>query len=112
MTSVGDSPRHKELNPSLRAIFRRPSTVDVYVLWRVSSTAQFAATSEEAEIAGLRAVYVEDGVPLARQKDDVLLTQKTSRQHAVTPMLGGRLENADRCFGREELVGLDLDFGF
>lgn len=96
MTRVGESPRHSELIPSLRAIFRSPSNVEVKVLRRVSSTAQSAA--EDGEMAGV--LMAAEGEPAAMQTE-VLLTQKTSRQHAVTPMFGGRLVNAEACVTRE-----------
>lgn len=87
MTRVGDSPRHSELIPSLRAIFRSPSTVDVKVLRRVSSTAQSVTETEEEMMV--------EGESAAMQTEGVLLTQKTSRQQAVTPRFGGRLTNAE-----------------
>ncbi len=49
MTSVGERPRHRDVRPSLRAILRRPSRVEVKFLRRVSSTAQSAA-GEEVEV--------------------------------------------------------------
>ena len=97
MTRVGESPRHSELTPSLRAIFRSPSNVEVKVLRRVSSTAQSAAELE-GEMTGVLMAAV--GEPAAMQTE-VLLTQKTSRQHAVTPRFGGRLANAEACETRE-----------
>lgn len=52
-----------------------------------------AGAEEESE--GLRAVNVEEvvvaGVEPAIQNGEALLTQKTSRQHAVTPKFEGRL---------------------
>lgn len=58
---------------------------------RVSSTAQSAAEDDVDEIDGLRVarVAVEEGL-VAMQNGEVLFTQKTSRQQAVTPMFGGR----------------------
>ena len=58
---------------------------------RVSSTAQSAADSDADDIDGFRVarVAVDEGA-LAIQKGEVLLTQKTSRQHAVTPMFRGK----------------------
>ena len=86
MTRVGDRPRQRDVGPSFRAILRRPSKVEVNVFLRVSSTAQ----SEDR--AGLRVAMVADEEGLAAmQKGEVLLTQKTSRQQAVTPMFLGRL---------------------
>ena len=40
MTRVGDRPRHNVERPSLRAILRRPSSVELNVRRLVSSTAQ------------------------------------------------------------------------
>ena len=40
--SVGLRPRHSDVSPSFRAIFRNPSYVEVNVRRRVSSTAQSA----------------------------------------------------------------------
>ena len=86
MTRVGDRPRQRDVGPSFRAILRRPSKVEVNVFLRVSSTAQSEA------IAGLRVAMVADEEGLAAmQKGEVLLTQKTSRQQAVTPIFLGRL---------------------
>lgn len=86
MTRVGDRPRQRDVGPSFRAILRRPSKVEVKVFLRLSSTAQSEA------MAGLRVAIVADEEGLAAmQKGEVLLTQKTSRQQAVTPMFLGRL---------------------
>jgi len=76
----------------------------VNVFRRVSSTAQSAAAvSEEGARAGFRPVNVVadaeedmDAVGVAAmQKGEALFTQKTSRQQAVTPRFGGRLEKLD-----------------
>lgn len=86
MTRVGDRPRQRDVGPSLRAILRRPSKVEVNVFLRVSSTAQSEA------MAGLRVAMVADEEGLAAmQKGEALSTQKTSRQQAVTPIFLGRL---------------------
>ena len=86
MTRVGDRPRQRDVGPSLRAILRRPSKVEVNVFLRVSSTAQSEA------MAGLSVAMVADEEGLAAmQKGEVLSTQKTSRQQAVTPIFLGRL---------------------
>lgn len=73
-------------------------------LRRVSSTAQFAAEDSEEDIDGLRVarVAVEEELP-AMQKEDVLFTQKTSRQQAVTPTFAGRFVNFEEAFGIETL---------
>lgn len=98
ITRVGDSPRHSELIPSLRAIFRSPSNVEVKVLRRVSSIAQSAAEAGDEMMAVLATA---EGDSAAMQTEEVLLTQKTSRQQAVTPRFGGRLANADAGESRE-----------
>ena len=90
MTIVGLSPRHKVVRPSLRAILRRPSSVVVNVLRCDSSIAH-------SELA-VAALLIGPALAPATQNDALLLTQKTSRQHAVTPRFGGRLLND----GREE----------
>ena len=46
-----------------------------------------------------------DGEAVTKQKGDVLLTQKTSRQHAVTPRLGGRLEKGGNLVRLEAVKG-------
>lgn len=58
---------------------------------RVSSTAQPAAEDDVDDKDGLRVarVAVEEGLA-AMQNGEVLFTQKTSRQQAVTPIFGGR----------------------
>lgn len=58
---------------------------------RVSSTAQSAVEADVDDIDGLRVarVAVEEALA-AMQNGDVLFTQKTSRQQAVTPIFGGR----------------------
>lgn len=109
MTRVGLRPRHRDLGPSFRAIFRSPSRVDVNVLRLVSSTAQSAAN--EAVLLGAAALMALR-LGLAMQKRALLLTQNTSRQQAVTPRLGGRLLNAvgfaeGIVAGRKEEAGCD-----
>ena len=108
---VGERPRHRDERPSCREIFRKPSRVEVKVLWRAVSTTQSAAVPEADELEGdierLRAVLVAEGEALAIQKGEVLLTQKTSLQQAVTPMFGGRFANDGNLFGR--LKGLSAD---
>lgn len=94
------------MGPSLRAILRRPSIVEVILFRRVSSTAQSTADGVEA-MAGLSVARVaEEEVTLglvAMQKGEVLFTQKTSRQQAVTPRFLGSLLN--------EVVGEEEDWG-
>ena len=67
---------------------------------RVSSTAQSAAEDDVDDIDGLRVarVAVEDGLA-AMQNGEVLFTQKTSRQQAVTPMFEGRFVKLEEGFG-------------
>lgn len=70
----------------------------------VSSTAQSAARDDVEDIDGFSVamVAVEEGLG-AMQKGDVLLTQKTSRQQAVTPMFEGRFLKLEEGFGIEVL---------
>lgn len=105
ITRVGERPRHRAAGPSFLATLRRPSNVEVKVLLRVSSTAQSAAAEFVGDArAGLRPVNVEvepapelDKLGVAAiQKGEALFTQKTSRQQAVTPRLGGRFEKLDK----------------
>lgn len=87
MTSVGDSPRHKVVTPSLREIFLNASKVELNVRLCVSSTAQSSAAAEFAFLI----------VPIsgpATQYSMLLPIKKTSRQHAVTPRFGGGDANA------------------
>ena len=74
---------------------------------RAESTAQSAAAdgSEDEEMEGFKAVWVADEEAVAKQKGDALLTQKTSRQHAVTPRLGGRLEKGGNLVKLEAVKG-------
>ena len=67
---------------------------------RVSSTAQPAAEDDVDEMDGLRVarVAVEEELP-AMQNGEVLFTQKTSRQQAVTPIFGGRFVKFEVGFG-------------
>ena len=69
---------------------------------RVSSTAQSAAEDDVDDIDGLRVarVVVDEGLP-AMQNGEVLLTQKTSRQQAVTPIFEGRFAKFEEGFGIE-----------
>ena len=103
MTRVGERPRQREVTPSLRAILRRPSRVEVNVLRRVSSTAQ-SAVAEEDERDVFKAGEISEPAEeaLARQKREVLLTQNTSRQQAVTPRLGGRFVKFEKFIGSGE----------
>lgn len=80
MSSVGLRPRQSVHIPSLRAIFRIPSRVELKVRRWVSSAAQseMMASSMTAACEGA-----------ATQNWDWFCTQKTSRQQAVTPRLGG-----------------------
>lgn len=65
--------------------------MEVKFLRRVSSTAQSAAGDAVEDKDGLRVARVAVGEGLAAmQKGEVLFTQKTSRQQAVTPIFGGR----------------------
>ena len=72
---------------------------------RVSSTAQSAAKDDVDEIDGLRVarVAVEEGLA-AMHKGEVLFTQKTSRQQAVTPIFEGRFLKFAEGFGIELLA--------
>ena len=68
--------------------------MEVMFLRRVSSIAQSAAAESDdegdgEELGGLIVLSAEGAV--AMQYGEALLTQKTSRQQAVTPRLGGRL---------------------
>lgn len=58
MTRVGERPRHRDVGPSLRAILRRPSRVELMRFSRAESTAQSAAAdgSEDEEMEGFKAV--------------------------------------------------------
>ena len=73
--------------------------MELKVFWRDASTAQSAAGSIVEEREGSRPVNVEEAgaeavlLGPAMQNGDVLFTQKTSRQQAVTPRLGGRFVN-------------------
>lgn len=70
----------------------------------VSSTAQSAASDDVDDIDGLSVarVAVAEGFG-AMQKGEVLLTQKTSRQQAVTPIFEGRFLKLEEGFGIEVL---------
>jgi len=81
MTNVGDSPRHKVVIPSFRAIFRSPSKVELNDRLCVSSTAHSAPTD----------LLISPILGAAMQYSAVLVAKKTSRQHAVTPKFGGRV---------------------
>lgn len=67
---------------------------------RVSSTGQSAADDDVDAIDGLSVarVVVEEELA-AMQNGEVLFTQKTSRQQAVTPIFGGRLVKFEEGFG-------------
>ena len=74
--------------PSFLAILRRPSKVELKVFCRVSSTAQ--ASTEGVELcvgpeSVLRDALLGAVEVVAKQYCALLLTQKTSRQQAVTP---------------------------
>lgn len=109
MSNVGLRPRHSELTPSFLAILRNPSRVELNVLRCVSSTAH----SDAAVAAEAASILVP--VELIMQNWALLLTQKTSRQQAVTPRFGGRLLNEvgveeaakERTAERDEGVGCD-----
>lgn len=106
IASVGESPRQRVVGPSLRAIFLRPSSVEVKVFRRVSSTAQSAAWVDSEERDGFRVATVAEDERFsglaAIQKGEVLFTQKTSRQQVVTPRFGGR-------FVKEEGFGVERE---
>ena len=74
--------------------------MEVKLRRRVSSTAQSAAEDTVDDIDGLRVarVAVEEGLE-TMQNGEVLFTQKTSRQQAVTPILGGSFEKFEEAFG-------------
>ena len=102
---MGERPRQREPSPSFRAIFRKPSKVELNVLWRVSSTAQSTRGRDAEEDGCEKAVMVGTAFSAAMQKDEVLLTQKTSRQQAVTPRFGGKFAKVDdEGIMRETLV--------
>ena len=71
---------------------------------RVSSTAQSAARDDVDDTEGLRVarVAVDEGLA-AMHKGEVLFTQKTSRQQAVTPMFDGRFLKFEEGLGMEVL---------
>ena len=74
--------------------------MDVKFRRLVSSTAQSAAEDDVDAMDGFRVarVAVEEELA-AMQNGEVLFTQKTSRQQAVTPMLGGRFVKFEEDFG-------------
>ena len=86
MTRVGERPRHSVVKPSCRAIFLKPSSVELKVLRCTCSTAQSAET----------AAPVAEGPTGATQPSTLLFMKNTSLQHAVTPRLEGR-----KAFGLE-----------
>lgn len=113
ITRVGDKPRHSDRVPSFLAIFRKPSNVELKDFCREASAAQLAAdvsaaVEEDVAIEGFNAVNVvgKEFEELATQNGDVLVTQKTSRQQAVTPRLEGRFLKAGESF-----KGSEYDFG-
>lgn len=63
------------------------------VFRRVSSIAQSAVEVEVDEEEDVSELIVGVEASVTKQTEVVLLTQKTSRQHADTPRFGGRLEN-------------------
>lgn len=74
--------------------------MEVKLRRRVSSTAQSAAGDDVDDMDGLRVARVADEEELAAmQNGDVLFTQKTSRQQAVTPIFGGRFVKVEEGFG-------------
>lgn len=81
------------------------------VFLRVSSTAQFAAGVADVEVRdGFRVARVAEEDPLgaaAMQKGEVLFTQKTSRQQAVTPRFFGRLVKDEGAREEDEGWGWD-----
>jgi len=79
IASVGDNPRHNVVIPSFRAIFLRPSNVELNDLLCVSSTAHSAPPKVISPTFGP-----------AMQYSALLFAKKTSRQQAVTPRFGGR----------------------
>ena len=85
IAKVGLSPRHNVVIPSFLAIFRSPSKVEFIFLFCASSAAHSAARED----AGFCDKATEGP---ATQNGALLLTQKTSRQQAVTPRFGGKLE--------------------
>src|SRR6478735_8415640 len=76
MTSVGDSPRQRVVTPSLRAIFRRPSKVELKVRRCTSST---------AHSAGAGGATIPSILGAARQNSALPPEKKTSRQQDVIP---------------------------
>lgn len=85
MASVGLRPRHNVDKPSFLAILRKPSRVELNERrWLCS------AAHSDISISSKVAVGVEEE---ATQNWLWLGTQKTSRQQAVTPRLGGRRSN-------------------
>ncbi len=81
--------------------------MEVNVLRRVSSTAQSAAPADGEEREGFNVATVAEDERFsgltAMQKGEVLFTQKTSRQQAVTPRFGGRFMKEEE----EETFGID-----
>ena len=71
---------------------------------RDSSTAQSDSKDDVDDTEGLRVarVAVDEGLA-AMHKGEVLFTQKTSRQQAVTPMFDGRFLKFEEGFGMEVL---------
>lgn len=84
MRRVGERPRQREVTPSYRAILTRPSQVPWKRRREVSSTTHESAR-EVGETAGESAM----------QASEVLVIQKTSRQHAVTPSSGAERAAVD-----------------
>lgn len=92
MASVGLNPLQSVGNPSFRAIFFRPSMVELNVRRRVSSAAQ-------SEMIASSMTAAEFGEGVATQNWLWFCTQKTSRQHAVTPRSGGRWRKEGKRVG-------------
>ena len=77
--------------------------MEVKLRRRVSSTAQSAAGDVD-DMDGFKVVRVAvEELLAAMQNGDVLFTQKTSRQHAVTPIFEGRFVKFEEGFGMGRL---------
>lgn len=102
MTRVGESPRQRDNGPSWRAILRSPSRVDVYDL-RCSTT---HGCGDVIVDVGADALDVAVGGGWFTRQNCVCAfspIQKTSRQHAVTPRLGGRCRKKVRGDGETDV---------
>lgn len=69
--------------------------MELNVFWRVPSTAQSAIGNDAGEDAREKAAMLGIEFSATMQTEEVLLTQKTSRQHAVTPRFGGRFPKVE-----------------